>query len=74
MIWEPRETFDVERMVRHAARRGLVRLDDGHVATLVSWPGTPRRKGKHHCRLENANGTRFTVHVSRVAEVEVSDW
>lgn len=72
MIWVARETLDEERMIRHAARRGLVRLDDGRVMHLVSWPG-PRSNRKRYCRLENAKAARFTVHIRRVVDVEVSD-
>lgn len=55
-----RKMFDVAR------RRGVVRLDDGMLVTLVSW-GNRGQRGR--CRFENPDGTRWTGPSYRVVEI-----
>jgi len=73
MRWVP--VYDDPGMIKVAVDRGLVRLDDGRVVRLIGWPGPgrPRNRRGRYARLQNANGTEFTLHVSRVAEVDADE-
>lgn len=58
--------FD-HQMIAVAKRRGIIRLQDGTLATLITW-GTPRRPS--NVRVEGCNGkTRWTVKKRNVIEV-----
>jgi hypothetical protein len=56
----------------HAMRRGYVKMRDGRIAKLVSWPGNQRRRGRY-CRLETGMGTRFTLKCEMVEAMAVGD-
>lgn len=74
-MWVPVGQLEERDLIRHAQDHGQVRLDDGRIVRLVGWPGPGHlrsRRGRY-CRLENANGTHFTLHVNRVAEVNVME-
>jgi hypothetical protein len=69
MPWVEAERFDTVQMIRHASHRGLVRLRNGRIATLVSWPGVGSRG--RTARMATRMGTMFRVHVREVESVEV---
>jgi hypothetical protein len=69
-MWVELEGVDDHAMRHHARDRGQVKLRDGRIATLVSWPGHQKRRGRY-CRLETRMGTRFTVHCNQVEAMEV---
>jgi hypothetical protein len=69
MTWHPVEKIDDSAMRKYAQVRATIKLIDGRVARLVSWPGHQKRRGRY-CRLETAAGTRFTVHCRFVESVE----
>lgn len=70
MNWVEVETLDDHAMRHHARDRSMIKLRDGRMSTLVSWPGHQKRRGRY-CRLETAAGTRFTVHCNLVEAVAV---
>lgn len=75
MRWVAVADLDDTAMIRFAIERTTVRLDDGRIVTLIGWPGPGHlrsRRGRY-ARLENANGSHFTLHVRRVTDVDVDD-
>jgi hypothetical protein len=70
-MWVEVDGLDDHAMRHHARARGTVRLRDGRIATLVSWPGHQKRRGRY-CRLETAAGTRYTLHCMHVEAIEDS--
>jgi hypothetical protein len=71
-MWVSIAGIDDHALRHHARARGMVRLRDGRVAALVSWPGHQKRRGRY-CRLETRAGTRFTVHCDLVEAIQPLD-
>lgn len=73
--WTDVDAWTDEQMARHARVRRLVKLDDGRIAKLVSWPVyglvTNRRTRGRTCVVEWMSGKRFRVHVRRVRQVAI---
>jgi len=70
-MWVSTLGIDDQTMRQRAKARAQVKLRDGRIATLVSWPGHQKRRGRY-CRLETAAGTRYTVHCMHVESIEDS--
>jgi hypothetical protein len=68
-------TVDIDaEMVAVAQRRGIVRLVNGNLATLISWGEARHRNSKAgrgaRCRLEMPDGeTRWTARKTDIIEV-----
>lgn len=72
-MWTPISELDVHAIVRVAARRGLVRMRNGRIAQLVSWP-TPRdRIQGQSARMETRAGTRFRLNIREVEAVDIEE-
>jgi len=58
-------------MIRHAAQRGVVLMDDGRTARLVSWRGR-RRRQRHpmYARVQYSLGSEATVSIDKVVAYE----
>jgi len=67
-MWMPVEGIADAELVNHASRRGLVRMDDGRIATLCMWPSHRARVSGRYVRLRSTNDKAFTVHASRVTD------
>lgn len=66
------EGVDDYTLRMHASQRKFVKMRDGRIAKLVSWPGNQHRRGRY-CRLETGAGTRFTLKCEMVEAMEVED-
>jgi len=63
---QPKSEFD-HKMIAVAKRRGIVRLQSGQLATLISW-GT--RESRQRCRLEGSDGeTRWNSKLTEIIEI-----
>jgi len=72
MKWASIEGVDDYTLRMHAAARRLVKMHNGRIAILVSWPGNQHRRGRY-CRLETTQGNRYTLRCELVAEMDVDD-
>jgi hypothetical protein len=72
MKFESIEGVDDYTLRMHAAKRRYVKMKDGRIAKLVSWPGNQHRRGRY-CRLETGMGTRFTIKCDLVEAMAVGD-
>ena len=60
-----------QAMILHAAQRGVVQMNDGRTARLVSWRG--RRKRQRHpltARVKYPSGAEATVSIDQVVAYE----
>lgn len=71
MNWIPINGLDDRTMIRYAANRHLVRLDDGRVAILTGWPGkgSRLRSEGRRARIINHGGQGYTLPIGRVLDV-----
>ena len=73
-VWVDVDGQTDEQMARHAKLRRNVRMDDGRIAKLVSWPipgrRSPKRMGRS-CRIEWMSGLKYRVHIRHVRDVEI---
>ena len=71
-MWTDPATLPLGVLVKLAKERTPLRLADGRIVRLVSWP-TYFSKGSRgrRARVETTAGTRSTVHVRDIESVEV---
>lgn len=73
MNWRPVSEVAIDELIHHANVRGRVRLRSGQICTLVSWPRRGDRVSGLRCRLETLRGSRFSLRIEQVEEIEITE-